>query len=192
MVSHENTETKWILDSGCSFHMTPNKSWFEELDEQVGVSVLLGNNKSCEITGIGSVRFKLHDGAERVIKNVRLVPDLKRNLISLSEFDKQGYVFKGENGVLKVLKGSMIFMKGMQKNSLYSFIGEVVMGSTTVVSVKRLSKTELWHRRLGHMSERGLIELGKQNLLCGDKVEKLDFCEHCVYGKACRVKFGTR
>jgi len=22
-------------------------------------------------------------------------------------------------------------------------------------------------------------------------VEKLDFCEHCVYGKACRVKFGT-
>jgi len=26
MVSHENTMTKWILDSGCSFHMTLNKS----------------------------------------------------------------------------------------------------------------------------------------------------------------------
>jgi len=90
------------------------------------------------------VRFKLHDGHERVIKNVRLVSDLKRNLISLSEFDKQGYVFKGENGVLKVLKGSMIFMKGMQKNGLYSLIGALVMGSAATVSVIRLSKTELW------------------------------------------------
>ena len=54
MVSHENTETEWILDSGCSFHMTPNKSWFEELDEQVGGSVLLGNYKSCKIIGIRS------------------------------------------------------------------------------------------------------------------------------------------
>ena len=141
--------------------MTPNKSWFEDLDEQVSDSVLLGNNKSCKIIAIGSVRFKLHDGAERVIKNVRLVPDLKRNLISLSEFDKQGYVFKGENGVLKVLKGSMIFMKGMQKNGMYSLIGALVMGSAATVSVIRLSKTELWHRRLGHMSERGLTELGK-------------------------------
>ena len=75
------------------------------------------------------LRFKLYDGVERVINNVRLVPDLKRNLISLSEFDKKGYVFKGENEVLKVLKGSMIFMKGMQKNGLHSLMGEVVMGS---------------------------------------------------------------
>ena len=41
------------------------------------------------------------------------------------------------------------------------------------------------------MNERGLIELEKYSLLCGDKVEKLDFCEHCVYGKACKDKFGT-
>ena len=55
----------------------------------------------------------------------------------------------------------MIFMKGMQKNGLYSLIGEVVMGPVAIVSVKRLSKIELWHKRLGHVSERWLIELGK-------------------------------
>ena len=43
------------------------------------------------------LRFKLYDGVERVINNVRLVPDLKRNLISLSEFDKKGYVFKSKS-----------------------------------------------------------------------------------------------
>ena len=42
------------------------------------------------------------------------------------------------------------------------------------------------------MSEKDLVEeLCKQGMLCGDKVEKLNFCEHCVYGKACRAKFGV-
>jgi len=45
--------------------------------------------------------------------------------------------------------------------------------------------------RLGHVSEKGLIELVKQELLCGDRMERLKFCEHCVYGKACRAKFNA-
>ena len=81
------------MDSGCTWHMTPNKNVFEELCEQDGGSVLLGNNKACKIAGIGSVRFKLHDESIRLLTEVRYVPDLKRNLISLGEFDKKGYVF---------------------------------------------------------------------------------------------------
>lgn len=34
-------------------------------------------------------------------------------------------------------------------------------------------------------------ELSKQGLLCGQKIGKLDFCELCVFGKQCRVKFST-
>ena len=49
--------------------------------------------------------------------------------------------------------------------------------------------TELWYKRFDHVSERGMVEFAKQNLLCGDKVKKLDFCESCVFGKSCRVKF---
>lgn len=39
------------------------------------------------------------------------------------------------------------------------------------------------------MSEKGLKELEKQGLLGGDKIEILQFCEHCIYEKAQRVKF---
>ena len=31
--------------------------------------------------------------------------------------------------------------------------------------------------------------LSKRGLLNGQKIGKLDFCEHCVFGKQCRVKF---
>lgn len=52
------------------------------------------------------------------------------------------------------------------------------------------SISKLWHMRLGHISEKGLDILCKQGLLDKLKKAKLDFCEHCVYGKQHRVKFG--
>ena len=45
--------------------------------------------------------------------------------------------------------------------------------------------------RLKHMSELGLAELSKRGLLDGRSINKLDFCEHCVFGKHKRVKFNT-
>ena len=33
MVSSVNSEMEWILDSGCTFHTTPNKAWFENSDK---------------------------------------------------------------------------------------------------------------------------------------------------------------
>ena len=50
----------------------------------------------------------------------------------------------------------------------------------------------MWHMRLGHISERGLQELSKNKLLGGDKLEPLEFCEQCAYGKVKRIKFETR
>ena len=37
VVSTIESNKNWILDSGCSFHMTPNKDWFESLKKFVGV-----------------------------------------------------------------------------------------------------------------------------------------------------------
>ncbi|RDX81652.1 hypothetical protein CR513_37648, partial [Mucuna pruriens] len=36
--------------------------------------------------------------------------------------------------------------------------------------------------RLGLVSEKGLLELAKENLLNGDKIEKSKFCDHCILG----------
>lgn len=42
--------------------------------------------------------------------------------------------------------------------------------------------------RLCHFSERGLVRLGK-NMLGGVMVQKLEFYEPYVFGKACKVNF---
>ena len=43
---------------------------------------------------------------------MRHIPNLKRNLISLSTLDLKGYKYTGEGGLLKVSKGVSIVMKG--------------------------------------------------------------------------------
>ncbi|RVW67898.1 Retrovirus-related Pol polyprotein from transposon TNT 1-94 [Vitis vinifera] len=50
-VAEVDSSKEWILDSGCSFHMCPIKTWFENFKEADGGHVLLGNNKHCKILG---------------------------------------------------------------------------------------------------------------------------------------------
>ncbi|XP_057953783.1 LOW QUALITY PROTEIN: mitochondrial citrate transporter B-like [Malania oleifera] len=60
-------------------------------------------------------------------------------------------------------------MKGHLRNNLYTLVGSTVTGgaATSTCSDKNKDDTTLWHMRLGHMSEYGLQELHKRNLLGG-------------------------
>ncbi|KAL5740548.1 hypothetical protein ACOSQ2_029728 [Xanthoceras sorbifolium] len=187
------TRNEWILDTACSFHMCPNRDYLSTYKSvQCGV-VLMGNNHACKIAGMGTVKIKMHDGVVRTLTDVRHIPDLKRNLISLSTLDSNGYKFTGGDGVLKVAKGSLIVMKAEKIGKLYILKGSIVTGAAAV-STSSLSDsdvTRLWHMRLGHMSERCLSELSRRGLLCSQSTSKLDFCEHCIFGKQKRVSFST-
>ncbi|RVW32427.1 Retrovirus-related Pol polyprotein from transposon TNT 1-94 [Vitis vinifera] len=92
-----------------------------------------------------------------------------------SEFDlcgytgKNGYTFSGSGGVLRVSKGALVVMKGRLQHGIYTLMGSSVLGTAAVSSSmaidsveKKDNCTELWHRRLGHMSEKGLSILSKQ------------------------------
>ena len=99
-----SSQQDWVLDSGYSFHMTPNRVWFNSDQASKGGKVFLVDNSVCHIEGTGSIPLKMHDGVVRVLKNVRHVPGLKRNLISLRTFEKDGYKFLAENGEIMVSK----------------------------------------------------------------------------------------
>ncbi|KAH9670384.1 hypothetical protein KPL70_016970 [Citrus sinensis] len=126
------TKGNWVLDSGCSFHMCPNKILFTNYETCDGGIVVMGNDSSCRVVGRGSIRLKMFDGMIRELRDVRHVPDLKRNLISLGMLDKIGCLVKLESGTLKVLKGSMVVMKGNMSNGLYVLQGSAVTGDAVV------------------------------------------------------------
>jgi hypothetical protein len=169
--------------------MTNNRSLLSDFRESKGGKVILGNNQTCHIEGSGNVSFKMYDGIVRTLTGVRFVPNLARNLISISMLDDLGVVSKIETGTMKLSKGSMTIMKGYKEEGLYYLKGEPISHCHNTTETLEDSKAILWHRRLGHMSEKGLQIMSEQNLLCKDKVSKVDFCEHCTLGKHHRLKF---
>jgi hypothetical protein len=95
----------------------------------------LGDNSSHDIVGIGSIQIKMHDGIVRTLADVRHIPSMSKNLISLSTLDAKGYKYSGGDGVLKVSKGSLIVMKGELKSSnLYHLRGTTITGDAAVIS----------------------------------------------------------
>ena len=91
--------------------MCPNKDWFVTYQALEGGKVLLGDNKACKVVGTGTIRIKMYDGIVRTLADVRHVPELKKNLISLGTLDSNGYNYKGEGRAIRVSKAALVVMK---------------------------------------------------------------------------------
>lgn len=93
----------------------------------------------------------MHDGMDIVLKEVRYIPELKKNLISLGMLDQSGQrmldqsgcTFKSESGTLRFAKDSLTVMKGVIKNGLYTLIGKTVIGEASFVQAKMEDKVVL-------------------------------------------------
>nr|GFC89427.1 zinc finger, CCHC-type [Tanacetum cinerariifolium] len=114
----------WIMDSECSYHMTPMLGILFDFLECDGGSVQLGDNEECKIRGIGKVRVKLKDMSSFVLHNVRYIPELKRNLISVGTLEKERYTVKLQSGKVNVINGSRVILSGIRRdNCVYSLNG---------------------------------------------------------------------
>ena len=126
----------------------------------------MGNDVSCKTIRIGTVKIKIHDGIIRTLTEVRHVPELKKNLISIGIMDGKGFKYSTKNGVMKIQKGSTMVMKGIKRGNLYILQGTTCIDDGLVAVASRSNKsipdlTQLWHMRLGHMSEKGMMILQK-------------------------------
>ncbi|KAH9723173.1 Integrase catalytic domain-containing protein [Citrus sinensis] len=179
---------EWILDSGCTYHMCPNKGWSSSFKELDGGVVFMGNDNACKTMGIGTIQLKNHDGSIQVLTDVRYVPSLKKNLISLGVLESKGRTITLRDELLKVVAGALTVMKDTKRNNLYYFQGSTVIGSASTVSGKDANSEaiKLWHTRLGHTGEKALQTLAKQGLL----KEIMDYVHNDVWGPTKTASLG--
>lgn len=79
-------KNKWYLDSGCSRHVTEDKSKLYNLKESIFGEVTFWDSSKGKVIGIGSV------GNEHVtILDVQLVTGLYYNLLSISQLCDNGF-----------------------------------------------------------------------------------------------------
>jgi len=109
-------QKSWYLDSGCSRHMTGDRSLFLTLTMIEGGTVGFGGNQTGKIIGSGTI-----GNSSISINNVVLVDGLKHNLLSISQFCDNGYdvlFVKNNCTVIKTIDQSIVF-KGNRRNNVY-------------------------------------------------------------------------
>ena len=136
---------KWVLDSGCSRHMSGNSTKFITLEHKIGGSVTFGDNKKGRIIGKGKV-----GNNKFAIDNVQLVDGLKYNLIIVSQLMDNGYQVNFEKDKCLILHTSFDSpVCEIREGNIYTinFDSQV---ADICLSVTQ-EQTILWHKRMGHV-----------------------------------------
>lgn len=149
---------EWVLDSGCTRHMTYDRSHFIDFRKESG-TVTLADGKTLRIKGKGTINVPIQ-GKMIPIADVIYVPGIGFNLLSIAQLTARGIIceFAGDMAILS--REGKIVATSTRKDMTY------VLTARASGSVRRgLSQSELWHQRLGHPGERKtqLIEKAATN-----------------------------
>ena len=120
---------------------------------------------------------------------MRYVSQLKRNIISVGALEALGLVISIRDGVLKMIKGLMVVMKGIRRNNLYYLKDSTVTGQVETSSSSDDGCTKVWQVKVGQEGERSLQAPAKNESLEGAAICNLEG-EHSVLDNK-KVKFST-
>ncbi|GJZ24336.1 retrovirus-related pol polyprotein from transposon TNT 1-94 [Tanacetum coccineum] len=168
----------WIVDSGCTKHMTGNRRLFTLYKAYDGGHVIFGSNLKGKVVGGGNIT---HDSI--TITNVEHVSGLAFNLISIGQLCDDDCVVSFTKVDCTISKNGKMLAKGHRRNGLYTCkLGDNSKQQICLASV--VDNSTLWHRRLGHANMR-LV----QNLVSNELVRNLPilsfkrhFCDTCGLG----------
>ena len=186
IIALDNTSDYQAIELGASCHATPHRKLFHDYVQGDFGHVLLGDDEPYKIVGKGKVRITLNNGSEWMLKDVRQIPAMKINLISIGKLGDSGCFSMFGETWWKITKGSMVIAKGDRVGTLYL----CPHNSDYSFSVSSIEiGVVLWNHGLGHMNEKGMQILPSRKPLPDLKQVSLEFCENCVYGKQKRVRF---
>ncbi|GFY99519.1 hypothetical protein Acr_13g0009190 [Actinidia rufa] len=101
-------------------------------DETCEGRIWMANNTASRVVGRGTVQFYMADGRSVTLTEVRYVPNLRKNLISIGMLDSKGCSFEASGGILRVSKGNKEMLWGKKTRGLYRLEGNVQTGGATV------------------------------------------------------------
>ncbi|KAL8119418.1 hypothetical protein AgCh_016803 [Apium graveolens] len=155
----------WIIDSGCSRHMTGDKALLSQFEKKAGPLVTFGDNIKGFTMGYGKIISR-----NVVFDDVELVAGLEVNLLSVSQFADRGFevLFNKE-------ECTFISKKTANKDGICCFYTK---------ASKEQSK--LWHKKLSHLNFKAINTLVKKELVRNMpnlEFAQVEVCEACQKGK---------
>jgi hypothetical protein len=126
-------ESRWVVDTAASFHINPHRDFFSSYTSGHFGWVRMRNEAKCKIVGMGDIQLETDIGCKLILKDVRHVPEMRFNLISIGKLDDEGYHNYHGGGHWKLSKGSLILARGKKTSTLYKTDARLVKGDAVVV-----------------------------------------------------------
>ncbi|GJR24041.1 retrovirus-related pol polyprotein from transposon TNT 1-94 [Tanacetum coccineum] len=175
----------WIVDSGCSKHMTGNLQLLRNFIEKFMGTVCFGNDHFAAITGyLDYVQGNL------IICHVYYVKGLGHNLFSVGQFRDRDLevAFRCNTCYVRNLEGDGL-LTGSRDSNLYTISISEMAASSPMCLMSRATSTKswLWHRRLSHLNFETINQLTSNDLVDGlpkFKYTKDHLCSACEQGKS--------
>eukprot|EP00253_Pinus_taeda_P007000 PITA_07000 len=183
----------WYLDSGASFHMTDDKSLFSTLeDKYLKMPIDMGDDGKFRVSGESTVVFQREHGAPLTLNNVKYVPGLKKNMVSITMLEDRGYdvVFsKGKAFLRHIAMGQYKRIRIRVRNLYRLEVDDCASLSLKLELVQSQDIGKLWHRRLGHLHHKALKIM--QQISTGlpkGKLKQVDTCKGCTLAEGIKQK----
>ncbi|GAA0143947.1 transmembrane signal receptor [Lithospermum erythrorhizon] len=182
----ENGGNVWYPDSGASAHMIGDRSLLTSLTPYFEtMKVMVGNGTLLPITHTGTAFL-----TNLILKNVLVVPSLKRNLMSIQQLCSDNDClaeFSSSTFLIKDQKSRKPRLRCSNEGSLYPIRSSAISAlSSTVVHTSSINN--LRHLRLGHPSSIVLRSLGNNKLIQCKPSTNIS-CNVCQLGKHVKLPF---
>lgn len=149
----------WIIDSGASQHLCGDHDQFSTYNKISGEhGITIADGTKIEAIGSGEVQIGTVGGGI-TLTGVWHVPDIERNLLSVSRIVDAGYTVEFGPKACMITKGNMCSQIGERSGRLYHLTRGLATRDNTTRIEANLGLTtnrshpttiEVWHRRLGH------------------------------------------
>ena len=152
----------------------------------------MGNRVKASIEAIGTYRLFLDTSYHLDLFQTFYVPSISRNLVSLPKLDHDGYFINFGNKSFSLFKNTSFVGSGILCDHLYKFklndqFAETLLTLQHNVGTKHSlineNSSNLWHKRLGHISRERLERLVKDGILPNLDFTDFGVCVDCIKGK---------
>ena len=132
------------LDSGCSRHMSGDKSLFKSLKEKEDGYVTFRDNSHSQVIGKGTIDIL----GLPLLTYVLYIKGLKANLLSITQICDEDFLFQfSKKGCLILSEEGVQVLKGLRTtNNCYGMVPKPKVSCRSA----RVNLLELWHQHFGH------------------------------------------
>jgi len=139
----------WYLDSGCSKHMTGNKTLLKKIKMGRVGKITYGDGSQSKVIGKGLMEISRFPGSQEAL----YVEGLKANLLSISQICDNDHLVQVSKKERNIFDCNGKWLMGGERTADNCY---VLSGLTSEPQIKcnkaTVGNCELWHQRLGHLT----------------------------------------